>query len=82
MIRASRARCAETVFILCSFQVLFCIGFRSLALHRADSAQTVRELAIVFFIAAKMCQSEPNDQRVTPALGGGGGGEGGEGGGP
>ena len=31
-------------------------------------AQTVRELAIVFFIAAKMCQSESNDQRVTPAL--------------
>ena len=31
-------------------------------------AQTVRELAIVFFITAKMSQSEPNDQRAAPAL--------------
>src|SRR6185312_17129301 len=32
------------------------------------SAQTVRELAIVFFITAKMCQSEANDQPPAPAL--------------
>jgi len=31
-------------------------------------AQTVRQLAIVFFIVAKMCQFEPNDQRAAPAL--------------
>lgn len=30
------------------------------------SAQTVRELAIVFFITAKMCQSEANDQPPPP----------------
>ena len=31
-------------------------------------AQTVRELTIVFFIAAKMGQRPPNNQRVLPAL--------------
>jgi hypothetical protein len=31
-------------------------------------AQTVRELAIMFFIVEKMCQSGSNDQRATPAL--------------
>ena len=31
-------------------------------------AQSVRELTIMFFIAAKMGQRQPNDQRAVPAL--------------